>query len=78
MKQLSDQYYRLIPHTSATAVIKSADQLKEKSSQLEALTDIEIAQRLLNEKVCPLFVFIILFLIVALWLVSLFSDQMKS
>jgi poly [ADP-ribose] polymerase len=51
LKQLSEQYFRLVPHSnSSPSPIKSIDGIKEKSQQLEALTDIEIAQRLLNEK----------------------------
>lgn len=56
LKTISDQYYNLIPHANTTAILKSTEQIKEKAAQLEALTDIEIAQRLLREKARPPFV----------------------
>jgi len=40
----------LIPHVGSPGPIKSSEQIKEKAQQLEALTDLEIAQRLLKEK----------------------------
>jgi len=48
LKQISDRFYALIP-TTDTSVIKTIDSIKEKSSLLATLTDIEIAQRLMKQ-----------------------------
>jgi len=50
LRNTSNIFYNLIPHRADTPPIKTIDQIKEKSSMLEALTDIEIANRLLKEK----------------------------
>eukprot|EP01128_Nolandella_sp_AFSM9_P005618 TRINITY_DN2749_c0_g1_i1.p1 TRINITY_DN2749_c0_g1~~TRINITY_DN2749_c0_g1_i1.p1 ORF type:complete len:494 (+),score=79.30 TRINITY_DN2749_c0_g1_i1:2-1483(+) len=50
LKQLTQKYYTLIPHKDVSSVIKSLPQLKDKAAQLAALTDIEIAQRLMKQK----------------------------
>lgn len=52
LKQLSDEFYTLIPHSygmKAPPVINSTNLLKEKLQMLETLTDIEIANKLENE-----------------------------
>eukprot|EP01120_Amphizonella_sp_Union-15-10_P017464 TRINITY_DN96_c0_g1_i1.p1 TRINITY_DN96_c0_g1~~TRINITY_DN96_c0_g1_i1.p1 ORF type:complete len:511 (-),score=108.14 TRINITY_DN96_c0_g1_i1:165-1601(-) len=49
LKQISDKFYHLIP-TTDTSVIKTIDGIKEKSSLLATLTDIEIAQRLMKQQ----------------------------
>jgi len=50
LKNLSDQFYNLIPHRGDTPVIKTIDMIKDKSKLVESLIDIEIAQRLMKEK----------------------------
>lgn len=54
LNSVSNTFYNLIPHRGATPPIKTSEQIKEKSSLLEALTDIEIATRLMKQKVRPL------------------------
>eukprot|EP01121_Diplochlamys_sp_Union-15-3_P016227 TRINITY_DN5482_c0_g4_i1.p1 TRINITY_DN5482_c0_g4~~TRINITY_DN5482_c0_g4_i1.p1 ORF type:complete len:479 (+),score=84.01 TRINITY_DN5482_c0_g4_i1:82-1518(+) len=49
LRQISDKFYSLIP-TTDTSAIKSIEAIKEKSSLLATLTDIEIAQRLMQQK----------------------------
>jgi len=48
--RVSNLFFNLIPHRGATNPIKSIEQVKEKATLLEALTDIEIANRLMKEK----------------------------
>jgi len=50
LTNISNTFYSLIPHKSDSATIKSTEQIKAKSSLLEALTDVEIALRLMKEK----------------------------
>jgi len=50
LKRVSDLFFNLIPHRAQSTPIKTIEQIKEKSSLLEALTDIEIAQRMMREK----------------------------
>lgn len=50
LNSVSNTFYNLIPHRGATPPIKTSEQIKEKSSLLEALTDIEIATRLMKQK----------------------------
>jgi len=50
LSRVSNSFYALIPHRAGTPVIKTTEQIKEKSALLEALTDIEIANRLIKQK----------------------------
>lgn len=50
LSRISNLFYNLIPHRGDTPAIKSADQIKAKSSLLESLTDVEIALRMMKEK----------------------------
>jgi len=50
LQRVSNVFFNLIPHRGATSPIKTIEQIKEKSQLLEALTDIEIAQRLMSQK----------------------------
>eukprot|EP01125_Pyxidicula_operculata_P022922 TRINITY_DN9686_c0_g1_i3.p1 TRINITY_DN9686_c0_g1~~TRINITY_DN9686_c0_g1_i3.p1 ORF type:complete len:514 (+),score=92.79 TRINITY_DN9686_c0_g1_i3:227-1543(+) len=50
LNSVSQSFYQMIPHRGNTQTIKTIEQIKEKSSLLEALTDIEIATRLMKEK----------------------------
>eukprot|EP01123_Difflugia_compressa_P004961 TRINITY_DN1648_c0_g2_i1.p1 TRINITY_DN1648_c0_g2~~TRINITY_DN1648_c0_g2_i1.p1 ORF type:complete len:483 (-),score=84.40 TRINITY_DN1648_c0_g2_i1:141-1589(-) len=50
LTRVSNLFYNIIPHRGSTPPIKTIETIKEKSSLLEALTDIEIANRLLKEK----------------------------
>jgi len=50
LTRISNLFYNLIPHRGDTPPIKTSDQIKSKSMMLEAVTDIEIAQRLMKEK----------------------------
>jgi hypothetical protein len=54
LRRLADSFYELIPHAAPSdggklPVIKSTDAIKDKSSLLGSLTDLEIAQRLIAE-----------------------------
>jgi poly [ADP-ribose] polymerase len=50
LTRISNNFYNLIPHRSGNTTIKTPEQIREKAQLLEALTDIEIANRLLREK----------------------------
>jgi len=50
LRNVSNQFYGLIPHRGDTPIIKTSDSIKEKSKLLDSLTDIEIAQRLMAER----------------------------
>jgi len=50
LTRVSNLFYNLIPHRGSTVPIKTIEQIREKSQLLEALTDIEIANRLMREK----------------------------
>jgi len=51
LRRVSNLFYNLIPHrASDNPPIKTIETIKEKSQMLEALTDIEIASRLLAQK----------------------------
>jgi len=51
LRRVSNTFYNLIPHRNTdNPPIKTIDTIKEKSQMLEALTDIEIASRLLAQK----------------------------
>eukprot|EP01127_Copromyxa_protea_P009599 TRINITY_DN2278_c0_g1_i4.p1 TRINITY_DN2278_c0_g1~~TRINITY_DN2278_c0_g1_i4.p1 ORF type:complete len:379 (+),score=44.24 TRINITY_DN2278_c0_g1_i4:210-1346(+) len=49
LSSISNKFYNLIPHTGSTPAIKTTEQIKAKSVMLEALTDIEIANRLMKQ-----------------------------
>lgn len=51
LSRVSNMFYSLIPHSGSTPPIKTIEQIKSKSVMLEALTDIEIAHRLMKQKV---------------------------
>jgi len=50
LTRISNNFYNLIPHRSGNTTLKTSEQIREKSQLLEALTDIEIANRLMREK----------------------------
>jgi poly [ADP-ribose] polymerase len=49
LQTLSNKFFDLIPHSGATSPIKTVESIKDKSALLGALTDIEIAQRLMRQ-----------------------------
>jgi len=50
LTRISNNFFNLIPHRSGNTTIKTVEQIREKAQLLEALTDIEIANRLMREK----------------------------
>jgi len=50
LRDISNEFYALIPHRGEQSIIKTIDTIKDKSKLLESLTDIEIALRLMREK----------------------------
>lgn len=49
IKQLSTQFYNIIPHQGATSPLTSPEAVKEKIKMMEAITDIEVAATLMKE-----------------------------